>query len=155
MTPRATRTFETPGESDLGLRRIANPAGLSISVLPNGCLFAIEHEHERGRTLINQVQGSPLDGGIARLYLRIRAPEPVVVQAVGPRREGQLRRHRRSLHLGRAQAGSVRHRVSLWLHPRHKLWLWRVEVANTRRAGRWRAMRSSSRTSVSASAASS
>ena len=101
MTPLAVRTFETPHESDLGLRRIANPSGLAISVLPNGCVFAIEHQHERGRTLINQVQGSPLDGGIARLYLRIRAPEPAVAEAVGPRRAGQLRRRRRSLHLGR------------------------------------------------------
>ena len=84
MTPLAVRTFETPRESDLGLRRIANPSGLAISVLPNGCVFAIEHQHERGRTMINQVQGSPLDGGIARLYLRIRAPEPAVAEAVGP-----------------------------------------------------------------------
>ena len=84
MTPLAARTFKTPRESDLGLRRIANPSGLAISVLPNGCVFAIEHQHERGRTLINQVQGSPLDGGIARLYLRIRAPEPAVAEAVGP-----------------------------------------------------------------------
>ena len=84
MTPLAVRTFETPHESGLGLRRIANPSGLAISVLPNGCVFAIEHQHERGRTLINQVQGSPLDGGIARLYLRIRAPEPAVAETVGP-----------------------------------------------------------------------
>ena len=80
----AVRTFETPHEGDLGLRRIANQSGLAISVLPNGCVFAIEHRHERGRTLINQVEGSPLDGGIARLYLRIRAAEPAVVEAVGP-----------------------------------------------------------------------
>ena len=84
MTPPAVRTIETPRDSDLGLRRIANPSGLALSVLPNGCVFAIEHQHERGRTLINQVQGSPLDGGIARLYLRIRAPKPAVGEAVGP-----------------------------------------------------------------------
>ena len=81
MTP--LRTFETPRERDLGLRRIANRAGLSISVLPNGCVFAIEHEHERGRTLINQVHGSPLGGGIARLFLRLGAGAAGVVEAVG------------------------------------------------------------------------
>ena len=80
MTPLAVRTFETPAESGLGLRRSTNLSGLAISVVPNGCLFAIEHRHERGRTLINQVQGSPLEGGIARLYLRIGGAKPTVAQ---------------------------------------------------------------------------
>ena len=82
MTP--LRNFTTPREDDLGLRRISNLSGLSISVLPNGCVFAFEHQHERGRTLINQVHGSPLQGGIARLYLRVGPAKPVVVEAVGP-----------------------------------------------------------------------
>ena len=60
MSPR----FETPKEADLGLVRIANTAGMAISVLPNGCLFAIEHQTGAGRILINQVHGSPLGGGI-------------------------------------------------------------------------------------------
>src|SRR5688500_5016117 len=61
----AARTLTTPRDDDLGLRRIANRAGLSIGVLPNGCIFAIEHRHEgRGPTVINQVLGSPLVGGI-------------------------------------------------------------------------------------------
>jgi len=34
------RSFVTPREGDLGLRRIANETGLSISVLPNGAVFA-------------------------------------------------------------------------------------------------------------------
>jgi 1,2-beta-oligoglucan phosphorylase len=126
----AVCTFATSREDDLGLRRIANQSGLAISVLPNGCVFAIEHQHERARTLINQVQGSPLDGGIARLYLRVRAPDPAIAEAVGPSAQ---------VSLGAAAdrftwdggTSSVRHHVSLWLHPQHKLWLWRVEVANT------------------------
>jgi 1,2-beta-oligoglucan phosphorylase len=131
MKPRAARIFMTPRESDLGLRRITNQAGLSLSVLPNGCIFAIEHQHERGRTLINQVQGSPLDGGIARLYLRIRAPEPVVAEAVGPSARVSFGGTADRFTWDGA-TGGMRHSVSLWLHPRHKLWLWRVEVANTR-----------------------
>jgi 1,2-beta-oligoglucan phosphorylase len=131
MTPRAARSFPTPGESDLGLRRITNPSGLSLSVLPNGCLFAIEHDHERGRTLINQVLGSPLDGGIARLYLRIRTPQAVVAEAVGPSAKTSFGATADRFSWGGA-TGGVRHRVSLWLHPQHQLWLWRVEVANTR-----------------------
>ena len=72
----AIRSFETPREGDLGLRRIGNGAGLSVSVLPNGCLFAIEHQGAAGRTLVNQIQGSPLDGGIGRLFLRIGPSRP-------------------------------------------------------------------------------
>ena len=34
----AERTF-LPRESGLGLRRIANKAGLDFSVLPNGCIL--------------------------------------------------------------------------------------------------------------------
>ncbi|MGH6900071.1 MAG: GH36-type glycosyl hydrolase domain-containing protein [Geminicoccaceae bacterium] len=131
MTPPAVCTLETPGERDLGLRTIANQAGLSISVLPNGCVFAIAHRHERGRTMINQVQGSPLDGGIARLYLRIRAPEPLVAEAVGPgAKVGFSVGDDRFAWDG--ATGGVRHLVTLWLHPRHNLWLWRLEVANRR-----------------------
>ena len=131
MTRATVRSFHTPRESDLGLRRITSGVGLSVSVLPNGGVFAIEHQHERGRTLINQVQGSPLDGGIARLYLRIRAPEPAVAEAVGPGAEVSFGATADRFTWDGTTAG-VRHSVSLWLHPQHQLWLWRVEVANTR-----------------------
>ena len=152
MTP--LRTFETPRESDLGLRRIANLSGLSISVLPNGCVFAIEHQHERGRTLINQIQGSPLDGGIARLFLRVGAPEPAVVEAVGAGAKVGFGAADDRFTWEGAAAG-VRHEVSLWLHPRRNLWLWRVQVANAGAQTADRATRRSCRTSASAPAASS
>jgi cellobiose phosphorylase len=133
MKPRAARTFVMPRESGLGLRRLTNQAGLSIGVLPNGCVFAIEHQDERGRTLINQLQGSPLDGGIARLYLRIRAAEPAVVEVVGPGAKVSFGASGDRFAWAGTTRG-VRHDVSLWLHPKHRLWLWRVEVANTRAA---------------------
>jgi cellobiose phosphorylase len=129
MTSLAVRTFETPRANDLGLRRIASPSGLAVSVLPNGCVFAIEHRHEHGRTLINQVQGSPLDGGIARLYLRIRGPEPAVAEAVGPGAQVSFGAAADRFTWDGATR-SVRHHVSLWLHPQQRLWLWRVEVTN-------------------------
>jgi cellobiose phosphorylase len=127
MTP--LRTFETPRERDLGLRRIANRSGLSISILPNGCLYAIEHEHERGRTMINQVHGSPLHAAIARLYLRVGPAAPVVVEAVGAGARVAYRAAGDRFAWEGAAAG-VGHRVSLWLHPRRNVWLWRVDVAN-------------------------
>jgi len=62
MTDSDARTL--PRDGDLGLVRIANGSGLSVSVLPNGCLFAIEYGDESGRVMINQVLGSPIAGGI-------------------------------------------------------------------------------------------
>ncbi len=41
------RHFETPREDALGLQRLTNVAGLSLAVLPNGCLFAIELARHR------------------------------------------------------------------------------------------------------------
>ncbi|MGH6901608.1 MAG: cellobiose phosphorylase, partial [Geminicoccaceae bacterium] len=129
MPHAAARTFATPAEGDLGLRRIGNQAGLSIGVLPNACVFAIEHRHERGRTMINQVQGAALDGGIGRLYLRLRAPEPLTAEVVGPgAKVGFGVGDDRCTWEG--ASGGVRHRVTLWLHPEHNLWLWRFEVVN-------------------------
>ena len=43
------KAFTTPREEDLGLTRIANRTGLSISLLPNGAIFAIERtQRHRG-----------------------------------------------------------------------------------------------------------
>ena len=124
MTP--LRTLRTPRESDLGLGLVGNQSGLSASVLPNGCLFAITHRHERGQTLINQVQGSPLDGGIGRLLLRLGAE---IVEAVGGGAGVELGAGKDRFTWEGAARG-LRHGVTLWLHPRDNLWLWRVRVAN-------------------------
>jgi cellobiose phosphorylase len=127
--PEAAPYFVTPREADLGLRRIGNGSGLSIAVLRNACIFAIEHGHDAGRTMINQVQGSALDGGIARLLLRLRGREATVVEAVGPGAKVDLAARDDGFSWDGA-TGPVRHRVTLWLPPRDNLWLWRLEVAN-------------------------
>ena len=128
MTTAAVR-MSGPHGRDLGLRRIASASGLSFDILPNGCVSAIGHRHEHGDTQINLVQGASLDGGIGRILLRIRGLEPEAVEAVGPGA-----RVRFGVAADRAvwqgATRRLRHRVSLWLHPRHPFWLWRVEVEN-------------------------
>lgn len=47
---------------------LRNPAGLAIELLDNGSLFAIRH----GDVMINQVLGSPVEGGLGNVYLRRR-----------------------------------------------------------------------------------
>src|SRR5215475_1798757 len=79
------RSWLTPAEKELGLRRIANGAGIEISVLPNGALFAIQHRDHLGTILVNQVLGSPLEGGIGRILLRAGGATPFNIEAAGPR----------------------------------------------------------------------
>lgn len=125
----ALRRFTTPGEDSLGVREITSRSGLAIGLLPNGSLFAIEHRHEGGRTRLSLVEGSPMDGGIARLYLRLRAPEPTMALAAGARADLRVGAADDRFVWQGATAG-VAHKVSLWLHPQQPLWLWRVEVVN-------------------------
>jgi cellobiose phosphorylase len=125
------RNFQTSRREDLGLSRITNTAGLSVSALPNGTLFAIEHSDSKGvQVMINQVQGSPIYGGIGRLYLRTGGADPFVAEIVGPKA---------SVHFGGSDSAfswtgetqGIRHSVRLELHPTEAIWLWRVSLENT------------------------
>jgi len=79
------RSWRMPGEKDLGLLRIENQAGLSVSRLSNGCVFAIEHRCENTTVMINQILGSPLDGGIGRIFLRASSDAtPLCTEIIGP-----------------------------------------------------------------------
>jgi len=125
----ATKSFRTPREDGLGLARLANAAGIRIAVLPNGCLFALEHEDSPHRILINQVLGSPVGGGIMRLLLRIGGGVPRTVEIVGPGAHVAFGADEDRF-VWTGQTGDLAHRVTLWLHPEQPLWLWRVEATN-------------------------
>ncbi len=133
--PLGKRNWKTPRERDLGLHRIENRAGLSISVLPNGGVFVIEHRRDDATTMINQLLGSPVDGGIGRLYLRIGGATPISVAATGP--GGKCRFGAAGDHfVWEGETSGLRHRVTLSLHPRDTAWLWCLEVANTSETAR-------------------
>src|SRR4051812_43072635 len=70
VSPPDIRT--TPRDRDLGLIRIGNRTGLSVSMLPNGSIFMVEHAQGDRAIMINQVLGSPIAGRIGRIYARIR-----------------------------------------------------------------------------------
>jgi cellobiose phosphorylase len=124
-----TRQWRTPREDDLGLRRISNNVGVAISVLPNGCVFAIEHRSAGGPILVNQVLASPLDGGIGRIVLRVGGAGGAPVEAVGPHAV---------VRTGFAEDGAVwdgvsagiRHRVTVRILPDRTAWLWAIDVTN-------------------------
>jgi len=129
MSPSDVRSWCTPREADLGLRRIGNSAGLGISVVPSGSVFAIEHRSDSGAILVNQVLASPIDGGIGRILLRAGGASPNNIEAIGPRA---------NIRLGGADdrivwegvTSGIRHRVTLRVLPDKTAWLWNVEATN-------------------------
>jgi cellobiose phosphorylase len=123
------RTWTTPRDGELGLVEIKNAAGLAFRILPNACLFSIEHRREQQTILVNQVLGSPIDGGIARLVLRISGPEPIGFEIVGPHAEVRFDATPDRF-VWEGETRGIRHRVTLSLQPNQAAWLWRVHVEN-------------------------
>jgi cellobiose phosphorylase len=131
MSNSATETLTTPRRDDLGLVQIANGGGISISLLPSGAIFAIEHIDPKRRIMINQVLASPIANGMGRLFLRVGEPEPAILPVIGP--EAGLRVGASDdRFVWEGEERGVGHRVTLWLHPHSSVWLWRLEVVNRR-----------------------
>jgi cellobiose phosphorylase len=129
MVSTAPWAWRTPREADLGLRRIANDAGLAVSVLPNGTVFAIEHTTGAATILVNQALGSPIGGGLQRTWLRMGGTRPANIEAVGPRAKVRLGfALDRFVWEGATQG--IRHRVTLRLLAGMAAWLWQVEATN-------------------------
>jgi cellobiose phosphorylase len=121
----------TPRVEALGATRIVNGLGLSITLLPSGAIFVIEHAEASRTIMINQTLASPVANGLGRLYLRAGGPEPVILPVVGPEAPLSVG-HSDDRFVWKGDESGLQHRVTLWLHPRLNLWLWRVEVMNRR-----------------------
>ena len=126
------RRFQIPRRDRLGLLSLCNESGLSISFLPNGTLFAIEYNDEFGTIMVNQMLGSPVYGGIGRLYLRIGGPKAGVFEIVGPRAKVSFGQG--DSFFWKGQSSDIRHSVQLELHPTEAKWFWRVTLENLSRS---------------------
>ncbi len=100
MSDSSIEILTTPRRDDLDLTRIANGAGLSVSVLPSGAIFAIEHTEANRRIMINQTLALPIANGMGRLYLRVGGPQPTILPVIGPGGGASRRRVGRPLCLG-------------------------------------------------------
>jgi cellobiose phosphorylase len=129
MSSETNRSFHTPHRNDLDLSCITNEAGLTISAFPNGTLFAIEHGDQHGTVMINQVLGSPVHGGIGRLYLRTGGRKPFVTEIVGSRAKVDFG-YDASGFSWSGETQGVRHTVELRLHPTEAIWFWGVSLEN-------------------------
>ena len=131
MSHSPSEILVTPRRDNLDATRIVNGAGLSISLLPSGAIFAIEHSEASRRVMINQSLALPIASGMGRVYLRAGGPEPTILPIIGPwarLRVGALD----DRFVWEGEQSGVGHHVTLWLHPRLNVWLWRVEVVNRR-----------------------
>jgi len=71
----AIQLLRTPRAEDLALTRLGSAAGLQISLLPNGSVFAIEHVQQGQRIMVNRALGSSIAGSMGRVCLRIGGDE--------------------------------------------------------------------------------
>src|SRR5271157_4432810 len=116
MSNSSTETLTTPRRDDLRLVQIANSAGIAVSLLPSGAIFAIEHVEPNRRIMINQVLASPIASGLGRFFLRVGGPEPAILPVIGP--EAGLRiGGSNDRFVWEGEASGVSHRATLWLHP--------------------------------------
>ena len=131
MTQSPNEIMKTPQREDLHLTRISNVSGLSISVLPNSTIFAIEHSRDDRSIMINQTLALPLEGGMAGIFLRIGGDAPVSIPLVGQKARSQFGASAdRFVWAGEAQG--LRYKVTLSLHPEKNHLLWRLEITNLR-----------------------
>jgi cellobiose phosphorylase len=105
---------------------LRNASGLAIELLDNGSLFAIRH----GNVLINQVLGSPVEGGLGNVFLRTQTRDGITsFPLVGPASPSQFR----ASGDGAAWEGSVKgldYACTLRLAPTASSWFWTISVTN-------------------------
>jgi len=129
---RAPRLFTTPCREDLRLRCVGNSAGMSVGLLPNGSVFAIEHVRDGRTIMINQVQGSPVAAGMTVLYLRLGGAAARVLPVAGAAAAGRAGAAKDRLVWAGTELG-VAAQVCLRLAEDETAWLWEVTVRNHRR----------------------
>src|SRR5262249_10577987 len=85
---------------------------------------------DRRTILVNQVLGSPIAGGIARIVLRLGGPRSKTQEVLGPAARVRLGTNGDQL-AWEGKTDGVRHLVPLRGRRDEAAWLWRVDVANT------------------------
>ena len=108
---------------------LRNGSGLTVELLANGAIGAIRHAD----VLVNQVLGSPIEGGIGNLYVRrLRRGAIVSFPVLGPAAPGRFR----ASSDGAAWEGSVEgleYACTLRLAPDEPSWFWSLRLVNTTR----------------------
>ena len=131
MTRPAARLITTPRDDDLGLRRITNQTGLSISVLPNGCVFAIEHQHERAGSWSTRCSARRSKAASLACICALMHADRLVAQAVGPGAK-VASAPMTTGSFGKARQAACAIGPCSGFTRRQNVWLWRLELVNVR-----------------------
>jgi cellobiose phosphorylase len=92
-------------------------------------VFAIEHRKDGQSILVNQLLGSSIGGGIARILLRVVGAASTRREVLGPHARVRLGAAAQQI-VWEATTRGIRYRVTLRVLPEDAAWLWRVDVTN-------------------------
>ncbi|HYN86908.1 MAG TPA: hypothetical protein VER55_00190 [Ardenticatenaceae bacterium] len=118
--------FTIRDKHSLTAAELRNKEGLHFQFLDNGAIFSIRHQE----ILINQVLGSPLEGGIGNLYLRLLEEEIAYFPLRGPASGSDFSYSAEGARWRGSHAG-IEYACTLRLAADQSLWFWSVELANT------------------------
>ncbi len=106
--------------------RLQNAAGLAIDLLENGTIHAIRH----GDILVNQVLGSPLEGGLGNVHLRRRTRAGVTsAPLLGPAAGSRFRASAEGA-IWDGSVDGIEYSLSLRLAPAEATWFWTIGLVN-------------------------
>ncbi len=125
------RLLTTPRADDLQLSRLRNACEFEVAVLPNGAIFALEHVSTRGRIMVNRSFGSPVAGGMGRLYVRVGGEAPAVLTVAGAQADCRIGAAQQCF-IWQGERGGIAHQVTLQLQADRNVWLWIVQLRNQR-----------------------
>jgi cellobiose phosphorylase len=129
-TPRgpgaAARVLPIRDRSRLATATLRNSAGVSIELLENGSILAIRH----GDILVNQVLGSPVEGGIGNVYLRRRSSGAIrSFPILGPAAPSRFRVSPDTAWWD-GSGDDLDYVCTLSLAPEQATWFWTIRVRN-------------------------
>ena len=105
---------------------LRHASGLTIELLENGCVFAIRH----GGILASQVLGSPLEGGLANLWIRRWTDAGAdAAPVLGPASDSRFRASSRGA-IWEGRVDGVAYTCSLRLGGHRATWFWTVRLVN-------------------------
>lgn len=111
---------------ELEMIHLTHKKDLTFSFFLHGGLFRVMC----GEILINQVLGSPVEGSLNNIYLRIKKCDSIeFVPLVGPQSQSTFAYSDRKA-IWKGQWKGIAYTCSLILHPEETLWFWTVDLHN-------------------------
>ncbi|MFH1259537.1 MAG: cellobiose phosphorylase [Elusimicrobiota bacterium] len=118
--------FDFVDKNSLKKFELKNDVGLKFDFLENGAVFSLM----RGETIINQVLGSPLEGALNNLYLRVFSGDKITAfSLLGPKSTSDFF-HTENAVLWKGVREDLEYSCRLRLDQKTTLWFWTVSVKN-------------------------